>query len=81
VLPFVSLSLLSEFQLGLAQASTFVRQTRCAGALPSCANICKHPKTDFLRSASNSIRITFQNKRDIVVFLFSIICDIPLSLK
>jgi hypothetical protein len=25
-----------------------------AGALPSCANVCKRPKTDFLRGASGS---------------------------
>jgi hypothetical protein len=29
-----------------------------AGALPSCANVCKRPKTDFLRGASGSTRST-----------------------
>jgi hypothetical protein len=28
--------------------------SRRAGALPSCANVCKRPKTDFLRGASGS---------------------------
>ena len=28
----------------------------CAGALPSCANVCKCPKTDFLPGASGSTR-------------------------
>ena len=32
-----------------------------AGALPSCANVCKRPKTDFLRGASGSTR----NKKEI----------------
>jgi hypothetical protein len=35
--------------------------SRRAGALPSCANVCKCPKTDFLRGASGSTSHTTQH--------------------